>query len=257
MHLLVAIGDHIVEFLAHQLALVDVDQPAEPTAHSVDHQPEVVLILLPNYLLRRPLQLSPEELLLVLQVATAAVPDDRSDGESLGGVVLMDANFFHEFGSVFYDNFGVVLETGGGDEVHGIEYCCVKDKKLFFLGFDVLAIILIELVHAGHYLRPGALHVFEKGSLFDDLLPELHLELDYGIDLGDYMKAMVVILQGVDVFQLIRIRTVFVVQEFPDLGLAPQLGNSCEEAKGVPADDIIQRIVHLLVGKQLVDIQLN
>lgn len=44
MNLFISIRNYIVEFLAHQLPFIDLDEPAEPAANSVDHQPKVVLM---------------------------------------------------------------------------------------------------------------------------------------------------------------------------------------------------------------------
>jgi hypothetical protein len=81
MHFFVSIRYDVVELFSHQFSFIHPYQPAEPTADSVDHQPEVGLILLTNELLSLSLSLACEVLGLIFDIALKAIFDNSSDSK--------------------------------------------------------------------------------------------------------------------------------------------------------------------------------
>jgi len=154
---LVAVGDEAVELAADDLLLGDVDHSAEATADRIDHQFEVILVALLQLHLRRDVLLGLEVLRGLLDVALLGVFDDCADGEGLSGAPLADADFLHDLGGVLDDAFGVVLEVGGGDEVHAVEDGGVEAEEVLLVLLDGQVVEFVELVHPTDYLSPQTL----------------------------------------------------------------------------------------------------
>ena len=183
--------------------------------------------------------------------AALGLPSDHSaDGEGLCRAALESIDVFQQFGRVLDDRLCVLLEVGGGEQVHGVEGRRVEEEDAPLVLSDGLAVEDVEPVHPAHYLQANLFQPRHPRALPVHLVPELQLRLEDLVDLeGEHLRAAIV-LEGKGVLVMISVGAVLVPHHCFDPGLAAHVAHQRDVVGWPPLAQEVQRVDYLIVFQQ-------